>query len=97
MPSQLFHGALAPALVRGAVGVARRPTNAGQQSAQPNAEGSTANPAPSENRAGGFHAKKADEDLMQVEIEGSEWARRRLRKVAVPFKTWACPWPGVPP
>ena len=34
---------------------------------------------------------------MQDEIEGSEWARRRLRNVAVSFKTWVFPWPGVPP
>jgi hypothetical protein len=34
---------------------------------------------------------------MQVDLERSEWARRCLRSVAVPFKTWAFPWPGVPP
>ena len=34
---------------------------------------------------------------MQGEIEGSEWAQCRLRNVAVPFDTWAFPWPGVPP
>jgi hypothetical protein len=34
---------------------------------------------------------------MRVEIRVSEWARRRLRKVAVLFKTWASPWPGVQP
>ena len=34
---------------------------------------------------------------MQGEIHSSDWARRRLRKVAVKFKTWAFPWPGVPP
>ena len=33
-PFHLFHGALAPALLRGALGLARRPTNAGQNSAQ---------------------------------------------------------------
>jgi hypothetical protein len=34
---------------------------------------------------------------MRDEVEGTEWARRLLRKVAVPFQTWAFPWPGVPP
>jgi len=34
---------------------------------------------------------------MQVDLEGSERELRRLRKVSVPFKTWAFPWPGVPP
>lgn len=34
---------------------------------------------------------------MQDEIQGSDWAWRRLRKVSVLFKTWAFPWPGVPP
>jgi len=33
---------------------------------------------------------------MRVEIRVSEWARRRLRNVAVSFETWAFPWPGVP-
>jgi len=67
----------------------------------PNAEGSTALPdkeaAPSENRAGGFRTWKSGEVLMQGEIQGSERARRRLRIVAVSFRTWAFPWPGVPP
>ena len=34
---------------------------------------------------------------MQGEIQGSKWARRHLRNVAVSFGTWAFPWPGVPP
>ena len=34
---------------------------------------------------------------MQGEIQGSKWARRHLRNVAVSFRTWAFPWRGVPP
>lgn len=38
-PCHLFHGALEPALHRGAVGIARRPTNAGQNAARHRARG----------------------------------------------------------
>ena len=89
--------ALAPALVRGAVGVARRPTNAGQQSAQPNAEGSTANPAPSENRAGAGWIQKGNHVRIRYDIVKDHAGRQFLRTVAVRFEGWSGPWSGVPP
>jgi hypothetical protein len=34
---------------------------------------------------------------MRYEVKGKEWVWRRLRNVAVRFRTWAFAWPGVPP
>jgi hypothetical protein len=75
----------------------RRMRGRSQLNTAPNAEGSTANPAPSELRAGAFWNWKADDMQMHSDIEAGGMERQRLRTVAVSFKNGGVPWPGVPP
>jgi hypothetical protein len=81
-PFHLFHGAHAPVLHRGALGVARRPTNAGQNTAQqpnPRRGIKSRNPAPSEIGAEGLKAvlKPLLKRTQCLRTAGEETVKRR--------------------
>jgi hypothetical protein len=97
-PLHLLHGALAPALVRGAIGVARRKADAGQESLPRRLQrrGMNSHERLPRNWSRGW-ASQERSHMREADSMGGCRARQFLRTVVVRDETGSLPRSGVPP
>ncbi len=97
-PFHLFHGALARPAVRQRWRCRTVTDECGAESRSSQCRGINSRiRLPRKTGQAVFWIWKAIGGVMQSEIQGGPWAARRLRNVAMSYRTGVFPWPGVPP